>query len=207
MSVKLTVLKADGKAGTPVTVSEDVFGRQLNESLVHEVITAVMANRRSDTSMQKNRSDRRGGGCKPWQQKGLGRARAGSIRSPLWRGGGVTFGSQQSLHHKKVNKKAYKAAMRSMVSELVRLERLVMVKSFELKEAKTKQMKATLDTMGLTSALIVLEAFDEPLYLASRNIPHIDVGLCADLDPVALLSYDKVVITEGALKQLEERLS
>jgi len=174
---------------------------------VHEVVTAVMANRRSDTSMQKNRSACRGGGRKPWQQKGLGRARVGSIRSPLWRGGGATFGGQQALHNKKVNKKAYRVAMRSMLSELIRQERLVMIKTFDIKEPKTKLMKVKLEAMGLSNVLIVVDVFDEPLFLAARNIPHVDIIFAAELDPVSLLAYEKIVVTEGALKQLEERLS
>ena len=143
MSVNLAVLNDNGKKGDPVTASKLVFDVPYNESLIHEVITGLLSNSRSDTSMQKNRSDVSGGGCKPWRQKGLGRARAGSIRSPLWRGGGKTFGSQQTLHNKKINKKAYRTAVRSILSELVRQDRLFVVDSLAMNEVKTKENRKT----------------------------------------------------------------
>jgi large subunit ribosomal protein L4 len=207
VSVKIAVLNNNGKAGEPMTGAKDVFGKIFNEALVHEVVVGLMANSRSDTSMQKNRSACRGGGRKPWQQKGLGRARAGSIRSPLWRGGGATFGGQQANHAKKINKKAYREAMRSILSELVRQDRLMVVPSFDLKEAKTKVLKDMLGIMKLDNVLIALDQFDEALYLASRNIPYVDVVTVDDIYPVSLLAYDKVIISEGAKKHLEEWLS
>ncbi len=207
MSVKLAVRKSDGKAGTPVNVSEQVFGAKYNEALVHEVVTGLMANTRSDTSMQKNRSAVSGGGIKPWRQKGLGRARAGSIRSPLWRSGGTTFGGQQASHQKKINKKAYRAAIRAMLSELVRIERLFVIDDLSLSAPKTKDLKVKLDKMNLRNALILMEEFDETLFLASRNIPYVDVMLVEDMYPVSLLAYENLILTSGAVKQIEEWLS
>lgn len=207
MNTKVALIKKDGNPGAGVAVSDKIFAREYNEALVHEVITSILSSRRSGTSMQKNRSTRRGGGSKPWRQKGLGRARAGSIRSPLWRGGGVTFGNQQSNHDKKVNKKAYRAALCSILSELIRQDRLKTVKSLAVKEAKTKEAKALLDHLGLTSALIVVEAFDEALYLSMRNLADVDVIGFDEIDPVILLAYENVVMSEAALKLLEEKLS
>ena len=207
MSIKLAVLNNDGKSGTPVSASEQIFGADYNEPLIHEVVTGLLANSRSDTSMQKNRSACRGGGRKPWQPPGLGRARAGTIRSPLWRGGGATFGGQQALHQQKIKKKAYRSAVRSSLSELVRQEKVFIVDGLTLSEPKTKVLKSLLGTMNLNNVLILMDTFDETLFLASRNIPYVDVMTVEELYPVSLLAYEKLVLTSEALKQIEEWLS
>lgn len=193
--------------GGKVSVNDVVFAAEFNETLVHQVVTAYMAAGRAGTKAQKNRSAVSGGGRKPWKQKGTGRARAGTIRSPLWRSGGVTFAAQPRSYAQKVNKKMYRAAMRSIFAELVRQERLVVVDSFELAEPKTKLMVAKMAELGATSALIVTAEVNESLYLASRNLYRVDVADVAALNPVDLVGHDKIVITAEALKQVDERLA
>ncbi|SHM17782.1 50S ribosomal protein L4 [Vreelandella subglaciescola] len=193
-------------AGT-VEVADATFGKEFNEALVHQVVTAYLAGGRQGTRAQKNRSDVRGGGKKPWRQKGTGRARAGTIRSPIWRGGGVTFAARPQDHSQKVNRKMYRAAMRSILSELVRQERLVVVEEFAVDAPKTKQVAAKLKELELEKALIVTEDIDEKLYLAARNLPHIDVVDVAAADPVSLVAFDKVLITVSALRKFEEKLA
>lgn len=197
---------AGAGAGT-VEVSEATFGKEFNEALVHQVVTAYLATGRQGSRAQKNRSDVRGGGRKPWRQKGTGRARAGTIRSPIWRGGGVTFAARPQDHSQKVNRKMYRAAMRSILSELVRQERLVVVDSFAVETPKTKQLVAKLGELGLDKALIVTEEVDENLYLAARNIPNVDVVDAAAADPVSLVAFDKVLVTVSALRKFEEKLA
>ncbi|CAM3514883.1 50S ribosomal protein L4 [Halomonas lysinitropha] len=197
---------AGAGAGT-VEVSDATFGKEFNEALVHQVVTAYLAGGRQGTRAQKNRSDVRGGGKKPWRQKGTGRARAGTIRSPIWRGGGVTFAARPQDHSQKVNRKMYRAAMRSILSELVRQERLVAVDGFAVEAPKTKQLVAKLEELGLEKVLIVTEELDENLYLAARNIPNVDVVDVAAADPVSLVAFDKVLVTVSALRKFEEKLA
>lgn len=193
-------------AGT-VEVSDATFGKEFNEALVHQVVTAYLAGGRQGTRAQKNRSDVRGGGKKPWRQKGTGRARAGTIRSPLWRSGGVTFAARPQDYTQKVNRKMYRAAMRSILSELVRQDRLVAVEEITVDAPKTKQLVAKLNELGLDKVLIVTEEVDEKLYLAARNIPNVDVVDVAAADPVSLVAFDKVLATVSALRKFEEKLA
>ncbi len=198
-------LKMQG-AGS-VDVADSAFGADFNEALVHQVVTAYLAGSRAGTKAQKNRSAARGGGTKPWRQKGTGRARAGTIRSPIWVGGGRAFAAKPRDHSQKVNKKMYRAALRSVLSELIRQDRLVIVESLEIDAPKTKLLAAKLKGMDLDNVLILNEAFDEKLFLAARNLP--DVGICdaASIDPVVLIRFEKVLVTLPALKLIEERLS
>ncbi|MGQ4879060.1 50S ribosomal protein L4 [Billgrantia sp. LNSP4103-1] len=193
-------------AGT-VEVADATFGKEFNEALVHQVVTAYLAGARQGSRAQKNRSDVSGGGKKPWRQKGTGRARAGTIRSPLWRSGGVTFAARPQDHSQKVNRKMYRAAMRSILSELVRQERLIAIDEFTVDAPKTKQLVAKLGELGLEKALIVTEEVDEKLYLAARNIPNVDVVDVAAADPVSLIAFDKVLVTVSALRKFEEKLA
>lgn len=195
-------------AGTgTVEVADSTFGKEFNEALVHQVVTAYLAGGRQGTRAQKNRSDVRGGGKKPWRQKGTGRARAGTIRSPLWRSGGVTFAARPQDYTQKVNRKMYRAAMRSILSELVRQERLVAIEEFSVEAPKTKQVAAKLKELNLEKVLIVTEEVDETLYLAARNLPHVDVVDVAAADPVSLVAFDKVLVTVSALRKFEEKLA
>jgi len=190
-------------------ISDDVFAKDYNEALVHQVVVAYLAGARQGTSAQKTRSEVRGGGAKPWKQKGTGRARAGTIRSPIWRKGGVTFAAKTRDYTQKVNRKMYRAAVRSILSQLIRDERLVVVDKFELETPKTKVLAAKLKEMNLKDVLIVTgsEGLTESLYLASRNLPY--VGVCDPemVDPVSLIAFENVVMTQDAIKQIEERLA
>ncbi|MGI9199737.1 MAG: 50S ribosomal protein L4 [Woeseiaceae bacterium] len=190
-----------------VDVADSAFGAEFNEALVHQVVTAFLAGGRAGTKAQKNRAAVRGGGAKPWRQKGTGRARAGTIRSPIWVGGGRTFAAKPRDYSQKVNKKMYKAALRSVVSELVRQDRLIITDSIEMKAPKTKELAGILKKLDLDNVLIVNEAFDEKVFLSARNLP--DVGICdaASIDPVVLMRFEKVLMTLPALKMIEERLS
>lgn len=188
-------------------VSEVVFGARFNEPLVHQVVTAYMAGGRAGTAAQKTRSEVSGGGIKPWRQKGSGRARAGTIRSPLWRKGGIVFAAKPRSYEQKINKKMYRGALRSILSELVRLDRLVVVESFEVDSPKTKNLLDKLKTLDVDqNALIITEAVEENIYLASRNIPLVDVCDVAAVNPVSLVGTDKIIVTAAALKQFEELL-
>lgn len=193
-------------AGGSVEVSEVSFGKEFNEALVHQVVTAYLAGGRQGTRAQKTRSDVSGGGRKPWRQKGTGRARAGTIRSPIWRSGGVTFAARPQDHSQKVNKKMYRAAIRCIFSELVRQERLVVVEELSLEAPKTKMMAAKLKELELENVLMISEEVDQNLYLASRNLPHVDVRDVAAIDPVSLIGFEKVLVTVPALKKIEEML-
>ncbi len=195
------------QGGASLQVSDAVFGADFKEALVHQVVTAYMAGARAGTKAQKNRSAVSGGGKKPYRQKGTGRARAGTIRSPLWRGGGVTFAAKPRSYAQKVNKKMYRGALRSILSELVRQERLVVVDSFGVDAPKTRQLVGKLKELGLDDVLIVTEQADENLYLAARNLYHVDVRDSDELDPVSLVGYEKVLMTTEALKKIEERLA
>ncbi|GAB0153292.1 MULTISPECIES: 50S ribosomal protein L4 [Marinobacterium] len=194
-------------ANGSVEVSDLAFGKEFNEALVHQVVTAYMAAGRQGTKAQKNRSAVSGGGAKPFRQKGTGRARAGTSRSPLWRSGGVTFAAQPRSFAQKVNKKMYRAAMRCILSELVRQERLVVVEDFQLEAPKTKQFIAKLGELKLDNALLITENVEQNLYLAARNVPHVDVRDAAGIDPVSLVGFEKVLVTVPALKKIEEVLA
>lgn len=188
-------------------VTDEIFGCKFNEALVHQVVTAYLAAARAGTHAQKNRAAVSGGGIKPWRQKGTGRARAGTIRSPIWRKGGVTFAAQPGSYKQKVNRKMYRGALRSIFSELLRLDRLVVVNSFELEAPKTKDVLAKLNNLKLEGkVLFITEAVDENLYLATRNLPTVEVVDVAAVNPVCLVDADKVLITVPALKQVEELL-
>lgn len=189
-----------------IEVSERTFGGEFNETLVHQAVIAYMAGGRQGTRAQLTRSEVRGGGKKPWRQKGSGRARAGSIRSPIWRSGGVTFAAKPQDHSQKLNKKMYRAALRSILSELVRQERLVVVEDFAVEAPKTKALVSKLGGLGLNDVLIVTDSLDENLYLAARNLPHVDVRDVQGSDPVSLIAYDKVLVTVSAVKKFEELL-
>jgi len=189
-----------------ITVSDAVFGLEYKESLIHQLVTAYMAAGRSGTVAQKNRSAVRGGGAKPWNQKGTGRARAGTSRSPLWRSGGQTFAVQPRDYTQKLNKKMYRAGIRSMLSELNRQQRLIIVEDITVDAPKTKQMTAKLADLGVTKTLIITETGDEKLYLSARNIPHVEVTDVAGMNPVNLIRYDHVVVTVGAVRAIEESL-
>lgn len=192
-------------AGT-VKVSDAAFAREFNEDLVHQAVVAYLAAGRQGSRKQKTRSEVSGGGRKPWKQKGSGRARAGSIRSPLWRSGGTTFAAVPQDHAQKLNRKMYRAAMRSILSELARQERLVVVESFGVAEPKTKLLAQQLAGYQLGETLIVADEVDRNLYLAARNIPHVEVRDVSGVDPVSLVAYDKVLVTVPALRKFEEML-
>ncbi len=193
--------------GSSVDVADVVFGQDFNETLVHQVVVAFLAAGRAGTHAQKNRAAVRGGGAKPWRQKGTGRARSGTIRSPIWRGGGRTFAATTRDYSQKVNKKAYRAAIRSILSELVRQERLVIVDEFTVTAPKTAELLGKLNDLGLGHVLIVHHEPDENLYLAARNLPRVDVVDTVIADPVSLVGFDKVLMTVAALRQFEEKLA
>jgi large subunit ribosomal protein L4 len=196
----------NAKPASEIQLSDAAFGRVYNEALVHQVVTAYMAAGRAGTKAQKTRAEVRGGGKKPWSQKGTGQARAGSIRSPIWVGGGRAFAAKPRDFSQKVNRKMYRAAMQTMVSQLVRDDRLVAVESIELSAPRTKLLIGKLAEFGLSRALILVEAYEEKLFLAARNIPHVEVMAVSALDPLSLVKHDKVVATVGALKLLDQRL-
>lgn len=195
-------------ADKPLEVSENTFGREFNEPLVHQVVVSYLATARAGTKAQKTRSEVSGGGRKPFRQKGTGRARAGSTRSPLWRAGGTIFAAKPQDWTQKVNRKMYRVAMRSILSELVRQDRLVVVDDFKLDDCKTKSMVAKLKELELKQALIVTDNFDENLFLAARNLYKVDVCQpgTAGFNPVSLIGHDKVVMTSAAVKKVEELL-
>lgn len=191
---------------TELQVSEAAFGRDFNESLVHQVITAYRNAGRAGTKAQKSRAEVRGGGKKPWSQKGTGQARAGSNRSPIWVGGGRAFAAKPRSFEQKVNRKMYRGALCSMLSELARTERLVVTEALALEAPKTKLLAGQLKAWSLASVLIVVEATDEKLFLAARNLPHVEIIEASALNPLSLASHEKVLMTVGAVKMLEERL-
>jgi large subunit ribosomal protein L4 len=196
----------NAKTASEIELSDAAFARPYNEALIHQVVVAYQAAGRAGTKKQKSRAEVRGGGKKPWSQKGTGQARAGSIRSPIWVGGGRAFAARPRDYSQKVNRKMYRAAMQSMVSELVRSDRLYAVESIELSAPKTKLLLSKLSEYKLSRALIVVEAFEEKLFLAARNIPYVDVVAVSALDPLSLIKHDKVIATVGALKLLDQRL-
>ena len=187
-----------------ISISNDVFSKEFNESLIHQAVVSFMASSRQGSEKQKNRSEVRGGGKKPYRQKGTGRARAGTIRSPLWRGGGVTFASRPRDFSKKINKKMYRAAIKSIFSELVRQNRLVAIEKPTLKKPKTKEVASFLNEFSLSKVLIITDELDMNLYLSARNIPNVDVITVREINPINLLKPQKVAVTGEALKQIEE---
>jgi large subunit ribosomal protein L4 len=187
-------------------LSEAAFGHEYNEALVHQVVTAYRNAGRAGTKAQLTKPEVRGGGKKPHSQKGTGQARAGSSRSPIWVGGGRAFAAKPRDFAQKVNRKMYRGALRSMLSELVRQDRLIVTQGIDLEAPKTRLLAAQLKSMALTHVLIVVEAIDEKLFLAARNLPHVEVLPVTALNPLALVSYDKVLMTVGAVKLIEERL-
>ncbi len=205
--MELSVVKPGNKAAGTVAVSEANFAREYNEALVHQVVTAYLSGARQGTRAQKTRSEVAGGGKKPWRQKGTGRARAGTIRSPIWRSGGVTFAAKPQDHSQKVNRKMYRAAMRSILSELARTDRLMIVEALDVEQPKTKLLVETLKGYGVENVLIVADNVDKNLYLASRNLHKVDVRDVEGADPVSLIAYDKVMITVDAVKKFEEALA
>ena len=199
--MKLTV-----SGGSDIKVSEATFGREFSEALVHQVVTAYLAGARAGTKAQKNRAAASGGGKKPWRQKGTGRARVGTIRSPIWKGGGKTFAATPRDHSQKVNRKMYRGALQTILSELVRQDRLMVVDKLDLAEPKTRLLKEKLEGMDSGKCLIVSTEVDGNLFLASRNLPHVNVIDVASIDPVSLVAADKVVITVDAVKKVQEWL-
>jgi large subunit ribosomal protein L4 len=204
--VELSVLKPGNAAAGTVSVSDVAFAREYNEDLVHQVVTAYLAGARQGTRAQKTRAEVNGGGKKPWRQKGTGRARAGTIRSPIWRSGGVTFAARPQDHSQKVNRKMYRAALRSIMSELARQDRLMVVESLDLEAPKTKLLVQQLGEYGVDNVLIVSADVGENLYLASRNLHHVDVRDVDGIDPVSLIGHEKVMVTVDAVKKFEEML-
>lgn len=205
--MELSVVKPGNAAAGTVSVSDVAFAREYNEDLVHQVVTAYLADARQGTRAQKTRSEVSGGGKKPWRQKGTGRARAGTIRSPIWRTGGVTFAARPQDHSQKVNRKMYRAAMCSIMSELARQDRLLVVESMDLEAPKTKLLVKQLGEYGLDNVLIVTAELGENLYLAARNLHKVDVRDVDGVDPVSLIAYDKVMVTVDAVKKIEEMLA
>ncbi len=204
--MELTLQTSGGTGGT-VQVSDTVFSAPYNEALIHQVVTAYMATARSGSKAQKSRSEVSGGGAKPWRQKGTGRARAGTSRSPIWRSGGVTFAAKPRSYRQKVNRKMYRAAMRSILSELVRQERLMVVEEFSVATPKTKDFQAKIANYQLERGMVVVDQLEENLWLASRNLPRVHVLEVSALNPVDLISMDKVVITQAALNQIGGQLA
>lgn len=194
-------------ASAGLELADESFAASFNEPLVHQVVTAYLAGARQGTKAQKTRSDVSGGGIKPWRQKGTGRARAGTSRSPIWVGGGRTFAARPRDHRQKVNRKMYRAALRSMLSELLRQDRLIIANEIAVAEPRTKALKAVLAGLGVGErCLLVVEAFSEPLWLAARNLPHVFVVEASGVDPVSLVGAERVVVTAAAARMLEERL-
>ena len=201
--MKIDLLTTSTKK-SDITISETTFGKDFNESLVHQAVVSYMAGSRQGSSKQKTRSEVRGGGKKPYRQKGTGRARAGTIRSPLWRGGGVTFASTPRDYSKKINKKMYRAALRSIFSELLRQGKLVAIETPVLEKPKTKEIAKCLNDSSLSKVLFITDTFDSNFYLSARNIPNVDVITVKEINPVILLRADKVAVTAEAFKLIEE---
>jgi large subunit ribosomal protein L4 len=203
----LNVQTNAGGAAAALEVADQVFGADYNQPLIHQVVTAYLAAARAGTKATKNRSAVRGGGAKPWRQKGTGRARSGTSRSPIWRGGGVNFAATPRNYAQKVNRKMYRGAVRSILSELVRQERLLVMDELNVTAPKTKELVAKLNKLNLDDVLLVTVAPDENLYLAARNLYGVDVRDVAEIDPVSLIAYEKVLMTEAAIKKIEEQLA
>jgi large subunit ribosomal protein L4 len=207
MELSITAIPGETLGDSSIQVVDKIFAEKFNEALVHQVVTAYRATGRAGTSAQKSRSEVRGGGAKPWKQKGTGRARAGTIRSPIWRGGGVTFAAKTQDYSQKVNKKMMRGAMRVILAELVRQERLVLVNNFSCESNKCRDLLKKLNAMQLKDVLIITENVEPNLYLAARNLPSVDVRDVKGIDPVSLIQYEKVLFTVPALKKIEEMLA
>ena len=205
--MELALALAGKETGDKISLSDETFGREYNEPLVHQSVVTYLAGARQGTVKQKTRSEVRGGGRKPWRQKGTGRARSGTIRSPIWRSGGVTFAARPQDFSKKLNKKMYRGAMQCILSELIRQERLIVVNEFAVESHKTKDLVTKLKDFDLDNVLIVSDQIEENLYLAARNLHKVDVLDVSGLDPVSLIGFEKVLITVSALKKAEEMLS
>lgn len=205
--MELTLHKSGSKSTGKLKLQDEVFATSFNEPLIHQVLTAYMAGARTGSKAQKTRAEVHGGGRKPWRQKGTGRARAGTIRSPIWRGGGITFAAKPRDYSQKVNRKMYRGAMRSILSELARQDRLLVIDDIKLDVPKTGALVDKLAALGAPQALIITHEIDDNLYLASRNLYRVDVILDSELDPYSLIGFDRVIITEAAVKQIEARLS
>lgn len=203
--MEFNIITPGKKSNESISVSDAVFGKEFNKDLVHQVVVAYQAGGRQGSAAQKTRSEVRGGGAKPWRQKGMGKARAGTIRSPIWVGGGRAFAAKHRDYTQKVNKKMYRAAMCSILSRLATDEKISVVTDLNLESPKTKLFKQVLNSLDVNKALIICAEIPENLYLASKNIPHINVIDVAMIDPVSLLNFDKVVLTKDALKLIEER--
>jgi len=203
----LKIVSNAGKSSSSVSLSDTVFAAEFKEPLVHQAVVSYFAGGRSGTKAQKTRSDVRGGGAKPFRQKGTGRARAGTIRSPIWRGGGKVFAARPRDFSQKLNRKMYRAAMRSILSELARQERLIIVNDFGMDKPKTSELAKQLKTFGVTNVLLVTEAEDRNLFLAARNMPGVDFCLASEIDPACLVRPEHVVMTVAAAKQIEEKLA
>jgi large subunit ribosomal protein L4 len=200
-------LSLHNDSGSSLQVADDVFGVEYKPGLVHQVVTAYMAGGRAGTKAQRNRSAVKGGGAKPYRQKGTGRARAGTSRSPIWRSGGVTFAAQPRGYSQKVNRKMYRGAVCSILSELARQERLLVVPELTISAPKTKALVQKLEELGVTDVLIVTADFQESLFLAARNLPKVDAMAAWEVDPVSMVAFDNLIVTEGAIRKLEERLA
>ncbi len=205
--MELTIQTSGKKKAGSMTVADSVFSVEFNEPLIHQVLTSYLAGARSGTRGQKTRSEVQGGGRKPWAQKGTGRARAGTIRSPIWRGGGVTFAAKPQDYSKKVNKKMYRGAMRSILSELVRQERFICIDEFDVTESKTKLVKEKLNSLGLEDVLVITDELTENLYFGIRNLPKADVIDTNEIDPYSLIGFEKILITQAAVEKVEAWLS
>ena len=198
-------INVNGGSGS-IEIADTAFSVDFNEPLVHQVITAFLSGGRAGTKAQKSRSEASGGGAKPWRQKGTGRARAGTIRSPIWVGGGRTFAAKPRNFSQKINRKMYRGAMRSMLSELIRQNRLFIVKSIDIKNSKTRDLTKILKKHDLESVLIIIENYDENIFLASRNLSNVSVCDVKSMNPVALIRYEKVLVTIKSIKMIEEYL-
>ncbi|NOQ81894.1 MAG: 50S ribosomal protein L4 [Methylophaga sp.] len=205
MSLKVPALNSADSAGE-VEVSEGVFGKDYNEALIHQLVVKTMAGQRSGTKAQKNRADVSGGGAKPWNQKGSGKARSGTIRSPLWKGGGATFAARPRSFDQKLNKKMYRAGIRSILSELLRSNRLLVSSDIIPMTPKTKELVSKLKDFGNARVLIVTDELDENIYLSSRNIARLEVTTASELDAVMLIAAENVIATPAALKAIEAQL-
>jgi len=206
MTLQVPVIN-DQDSASAVVVAEQIFGQLFNEALIHQLVTKYLAGARAGTKAQKTRAEVSGGGIKPWRQKGTGRARAGTTRSPIWRSGGATFAAQPRSFDQKINKKMYKVGIRSIFSELLRQDRLVVSNDILPATAKTKELNEKLKSVDGKRILIIADNINENLILASRNIPYVEVATAESVNPVSLVSADKVIVTSGALKQIEERLA
>ena len=205
--MELPLALPGNETGEKISLSDETFGREYNEPLVHQSVVTYLAGARQGTVQQKTRSEVRGGGRKPWRQKGTGRARSGTIRSPIWRSGGVTFAARPQDFSKKLNKKMYRGAMQCILSEIIRQDRLIVVNEFAVESHKTRDLVTKLKDYDLDNVLIVSDQIEENLYLAARNLHKVDVLDVSGLDPVSLIGFDKVLITVPALKKAEEMLS